>query len=61
MKITEQIKKTAINLNFRCLENYHDNLFGKDVFNGAVLHTPTSCTAQAALSVRLTVCMVQQD
>lgn len=54
-------EKTAINLNFRCLENYHVNLFGKGVFRGAVLHTFASCTAQAVLSVRLTGSMFQED
>jgi hypothetical protein len=53
-------KKTAINLNFQWLENYHVNLFGKGVFRGAVIHTFTFCTAQAVFSVRLTVCMIQE-
>jgi hypothetical protein len=59
-KITEQMKKSAINLNFQWLENYHVNLFGKGVFRLAVMHTFTYCTAQPALSVRLTGCMIQE-
>jgi len=54
-------EKTTINLNFQCLENYHVNLFGKGVFRGVVLHTFMSCTAKAALFVRLTACMFQED
>lgn len=54
-------EKTTINLNFRCLENYNVNLFGKGIFRGAVLHSFTSCTAQTALSVRLTGCVIQED
>jgi len=46
------MKKTAINLNFRCLENYHVNLFGKGVFRGGgythlyVLHSSSGIVSE---------------